>query len=128
MSIMKIVIKLIIFFFFILTSNLHANERLDNLTCYNKSKSNLMEFQFKKENTNTFSQVYKKINGNFIIIGDVVGQKPSSFILFEDKYQFLGVDFAWHLDRNTRELKPVLLSEGTIKLKKIPEKFYCKFF
>ena len=29
------------------------------------------------------------------------------------------MDFAWHLDRNTRELKPVLLSEGTIKLKKI---------
>ncbi len=122
------IMKIIIFFFVILTSKLHANERLDNLTCYNKSKSNLMEFQFKKENTNTFSQVYKKINGNFIVIGEVVGQKPSSFILFEDKYKFLGVDFAWHLDRNTRELKPVLLSEGTIKLNKIPEKFYCKFF
>ena len=128
MSIMKIVIKLIILFFFILASKLHAETRLDNLTCYNKSKSNLMEFQFKKENTNLFSQVYKKIKGNFIIIGEVVGQKPSSFILFEDKYQFLGVDFAWHLDRNTRELKPVLLSEGTIKLNSIPEKFYCKFF
>ena len=87
-----------------------------------------MEFQFKKENRNIFSHVYKKINENFIIIGEVVGQKPSSFILFEDKYQFLGVDFAWHLDRNTRELKPVLLSEGTINLKEIPEKFYCKFF
>jgi hypothetical protein len=24
------------------------------------------------------------------------------------------------------ELKPVLLSEGTIQLKKIPEKLYCK--
>ena len=125
---MRIIIKLIILFFFILTSKLHADGRLANLICYDKSKSNLMEFKFEKENTDLFSQVYKKIKGNFIIIGEVVGQKPSSFILFEDKYQFLGVDFAWHLDRNTRELKPVLLSEGTIKLKKIPEKFYCEFF
>ena len=51
MSIMKIVIKLIIFFFFVLASKLHAETRLANLTCYNKSKSNLMEFQFEKEST-----------------------------------------------------------------------------
>ena len=59
---------------------------------------------------------------------EVVGQKSSSFILFEDKYQFLGVDFAWHLDKNTKKLRPVLLSEGTIKLKKMPEEFYCNVF
>ena len=56
----------------------------------------------------------------------MVGQKQSSFVLFEDKYAYLGVDFAWHLDKNTKILKPVLLSEGTIKLKQMPELLTCK--
>ena len=45
--------------------------------------------------------------------------------MFEDKYAFLGIDFAWHLDKNTMKLSPVLLSEGTIKLKKLPQELYC---
>jgi len=125
---MIIIIKLLLLFIFVLTSKLYAEEDLTNLICNNKTNSKLIEFQFEKKNKDLFSKVYKKIKGNFIIIGEVVGEKSSSFILFEDKYQYLGVDFAWHLDRNTKILKPVLLSEGTIKLKKIPEEFYCKFF
>ena len=69
--------------------------------------------------------MYKKIKNNFIEIGKVVGQKHSSFILFEDKYAYLGVDFAWHYDKNTFKLRPVLLSKGTIKLKKLPEELSC---
>ena len=125
---MNTIIKLLLLFIFVLTSKLNAQEKFTNLNCYNNKKSNLLEFRFKNEESVLFSHVYKKVKGNFIIIGEVVGQKSSSFILFEDKYQFLGVDFAWHLDENTKKLRPVLLSEGTIKLKKIPEKFYCKFF
>ena len=125
---MNTIIKLLLLFIFVLTSKLYAEEDLTNLICNNKTNSKLIEFQFEKKNKDLFSKVYKKIKGNFIIIGEVVGEKSSSFILFEDKYQFLGVDFAWHLDRNTKILKPVLLSEGTIKLKKMPEEFYCKFF
>ena len=56
----------------------------------------------------------------------MVGFKNQSFILFEDKYKYLGVDFAWHLDNNTMELKPVVLSESTIKLNKTPKKLFCK--
>ena len=125
---MNTIIKLLLLFIFVLTSKLNAQEEFTNLNCYNNKKSNLLEFRFKNEENDLFSHVYKKVKGNFIIIGEVVGQKSSSFILFEDKYQFLGVDFAWHLDKNTKKLRPVLLSEGTIKLKKMPEKFYCKFF
>ena len=44
--------------------------------------------------------MFKKIKNNFIEIGEVVGQKEGSFILFEDKYAYLGVDFAWHYDKN----------------------------
>ena len=125
---MNTIIKLLLLFIFVLTSKLYAEEDPTNLICNNKTNSKLIEFQFEKKNKDLFSKVYKKIKGNFIIIGEVVGEKSSSFILFEDKYQFLGVDFSWHLDRNTKILKPVLLSEGTIKLKKMPEEFYCKFF
>ena len=125
---MNTIIKLLLLFIFVLTSKLNAQEEFTNLNCYNNKKSNLLEFRFKNEENDLFSHVYKKIRGNFIIIGEVVGQKSSSFILFEDKYQFLGVDFAWHLDKNTKKLRPVLLSEGTIKLKKMPEEFYCKVF
>ncbi len=125
---MNTIIKLLLFFIFLLTSTLNAQEKFTNLNCNNNKKSNLLEFRFKNEENDLFSHVYKKLKENFIIIGEVVGQKPSSFILFEDKYQFLGVDFAWHLDKNTKKLRPVLLSEGTIKLKKMPEEFYCNFF
>jgi lipopolysaccharide assembly outer membrane protein LptD (OstA) len=125
---MNTIIKLLLLFIFVLTSKLNAQEEFTNLNCYNNKKSNLLEFRFKNEESDLFSHVYKKVKGNFIIIGEVVGQKSSSFILFEDKYQFLGVDFAWHLDKNTKKLRPVLLSEGTIKLKKMPEEFYCKVF
>ena len=125
---MNTIIKLLLLFIFVLTSKLNAQEEFTNLNCYNNKKSNLLEFRFKNEENDLFSHVYKKVKGNFIIIGEVVGQKSSSFILFEDKYQFLGVDFAWHLDKNTKKLRPVLLSEGTIKLKKMPEEFYFKVF
>ena len=125
---MNTIIKLLLLFIFVLTSKLNAQEEFTNLNCYNNKKSNLLEFRFKIEENDLFSHVYKKVKGNFIIIGEVVGQKSSSFILFEDKYQFLGVDFAWHLDKNTKKLRPVLLSEGTIKLKKMPEEFYCNVF
>ena len=125
---MNTIIKLLLLFIFVLTSKLNAQEEFTNLNCYNNKKSNLLEFRFKNEENDLFSHVYKKVKGNFIIIGEVVGQKSSSFVLFEDKYHFLGVDFAWHLDKNTKKLRPVLLSEGTIKLKKMPEEFYCKVF
>ena len=125
---MNTIIKLLLLFIFVLTSKLNAQEEFTNLNCYNNKKSNLLEFRFKIEENDLFSHVYKKVKGNFIIIGEVVGQKSSSFILFEDKYQFLGVDFAWHLDKNTKKLRPVLLSEGTMKLKKMPEEFYCNVF
>ena len=40
-----------------------------------------------------FVNTYKRINDKFIHIGKVVDQKLSSFILWEDKYAYLDVDF-----------------------------------
>src|SRR6056300_1344420 len=89
-----------------------------------KNNNDVEEFILTINRNKIWKNVLKKIKGKFIPAGKVVGQKHLSFVLFEDKY--ICVDFAWHLDKNTMELKPVILSEGTIQLKIIPKKFYCK--
>ena len=101
-----------------------AKETKIQIIC--KNNNDVEEFILTINRNKIWKNVLKKIKGKFIPAGKVVGQKHLSFILFEDKYKYLGVDFAWHLDKNTMELKPVILSEGTIQLKKIPKKFYCK--
>ena len=101
-----------------------ASEIDIDLIC--KNENGIEEFILKSDNQQKLKSVFKKYKGKFITIGEVVGFKNQSFILFEDKYKYLGVDFAWHLDNNTMELKPVVLSESTIKLNKTPKKLFCK--
>ena len=122
---MKILFSVIFFIFFIFSKSINANDYNTNFVCSNNDKSILLEFAFKNKNDFFYDDVFKRVKNKFIKIGSVVGQKLNSFILFEDKYAFLGVDFAWHLDKNTKRLKPVLLSEGTIELKKLPEELNC---
>ena len=101
-----------------------ASEIDIDLIC--KNENGIEEFILKSDNQQKLKSVFKKYKWKFIHIGEVVGFKNQSFILFEDKYKYLGVDFAWHLDNNTMELKPVVLSESTIKLNKTPKKLFCK--
>tara|TARA_B100000886_G_scaffold120677_1_gene81226 strand:+ start:2403 stop:2723 length:321 start_codon:yes stop_codon:yes gene_type:complete len=101
-----------------------AEEKPLFIKCKNENKTEILIFKINK-NKKLYTTVYKKIKNRFIEIGEVVGQKHSSFILFEDKYAFLGVDFAWHYDKNTNRLRPVLLSKGTVKLKKMPNELLC---
>ena len=91
-----------------------------------KNETGIEEFILRSDHQQKLKNAFKKYKGKFIPIGEVVGFKNQSFILFEDKYKYLGVDFAWHLDNNTMELKPVVLSESTIKLNKTPKKLFCK--
>ena len=91
-----------------------------------KNETGIEDFILRSDHQQKLKSVFKKYRGKFIPIGEVVGFKNQSFILFEDKYKYLGVDFAWHLDNNTMELKPVVLSESTIKLNKTPKKLFCK--
>tara|TARA_B100001063_G_scaffold49831_1_gene43868 strand:- start:95 stop:478 length:384 start_codon:yes stop_codon:yes gene_type:complete len=123
---MKLLTTIFVFFSFIFIPSISIADEKIHIFCSNKNQSNILEFKFKIEENDLWTDTFKKINGKFIKIGDVVGQKQSSFVLFEDKYAYLGVDFAWHLDKNTKILKPVLLSEGTIKLKQMPELLTCK--
>ena len=122
---MRIFFSLILLYFFVILKFSHAKETNANIICSNVNKSYSLEFSFKNNNNHFYDNAFKKIKNKFIEIGSIVGQKSNSFILFEDKYTFLGVDFAWHLDINTMRLKPVLLSEGTIELKKLPEELSC---
>ena len=114
----------LLFLIFLIVKLVKADEKPLFLKCKNINNTTILNFKINK-NKNLYTTVYKKIKNNFIEIGEVVGQKHSSFILFEDKYAYLGVDFAWHYDKNTLKLKPVLLSKGTIKLNKLPEAFSC---
>ena len=122
---MRILLSVIFLYFLFIVKPSHAIETNANIICSNDSKSNVIEFSFKNNNNHFYDYAFKKIKNKFIEIGSIVGQKPNSFILFEDKYAFLGVDFAWHLDKNTMRLKHILLSEGTIELKKLPEELSC---
>ena len=111
-------------FTFVITKSAQAEEKPFFIKCSNQKNSIVLDFKINKHK-NSYTTVYRKIKNKFIEIGEVVGQKKSSFILFEDKYAYLGVDFAWHYDKNTYKLQPVLLSKGTIKLEKLPEKLTC---
>ena len=111
-------------FTFVITKSAQAEEKQFFIKCTNQKNSIVLDFKINKHK-NSYTTVYRKIKNKFIEIGEVVGQKKSSFILFEDKYAYLGVDFAWHFDKNTYKLQPVLLSKGTIKLEKLPEKLTC---
>ena len=113
-----------LFLSFLIIKLVKAEEKPIFIKCKSKDDNTILDFKINKDN-NLFTTVFKKIKNNFIEIGEVVGQKRDSFILFEDKYAYLGVDFAWHYDKNTLKLKPVLLSKGTIKLNKLPEELLC---
>ena len=115
---------ILLFFTFLIIKLVKAEEKPLFIKCKSLDESTILDFKINKDN-NLYTKVFKKIKNNFIEIGEVVGQKEASFILFEDKYAYLGVDFAWHYDKNTLKLKPVLLSKGTIKLNKLPQELIC---
>ena len=115
---------ILLFLSFLIIKLVKAEEKPLFIKCKSLDDITILDFKINKDNE-LYTSVFKKIKNNFIEIGEVVGQKKDIFILFEDKYAYLGVDFAWHFDKNTLKLKPVLLSKGTIKLNKLPEEFSC---
>ena len=116
---------ILLFFTFLIIKLVKADEKPLFIKCKSLDETTILDIKINKNN-NLYTKVFKKIKNNFIEIGEVVGQKEASFILFEDKYAYLGVDFAWHYDKNTLKLKPVLLSKGTIKLNKLHQELICK--
>ena len=115
---------ILLFLSFLIIKLVKAEEKPFFIKCKSLDDNTILDFKINKDNK-LYTTVFKKIKNNFIEIGEVVGQKEDTFILFEDKYAYLGVDFAWHYDKNNLKLKPVLLSKGTIKLNKLPDELSC---
>ena len=103
----------------------HAFEPSSGLVCKNLKSNYSVEFLFKKNNKTKIVKAFKRIDGQFIEIGNVVGKKLSSFIIFEDKTVLQHLDFAWHLDEVTKNLNPFLLNNFVNKNIKMPIGLSC---
>ena len=95
--------------------------------CTNKKNNGKFEFIFSRNDNDTRDIVFRRINGKFKYIGNVLTQKSGSYVLWEDKSFYKTTDFAWNLDKVTSILTPIILSIGLdIEDKsKIPSKMTC---
>ena len=123
MSLMKILIISVISF--VITTNAFSTQPYTGIICTDENKKIKLEFLF-KEKSDGLINVYKRIEGQFIKVGKVVGGKPGSFTLWEDKNAYKGIDFAWHLDKVTGVMRPVVLSTSLKIMKKMPEPLACR--
>ena len=121
---MNIRVYLILFFILISVEG-KAFEPYSGISCHNSTKNENIEFFFKHDENFIYAKAYKRVKGEFVQIGDVVGQKISSFILFEDNTVDKDLNFAWHLDMVTKILKPFILSETKVKKFKMPNTLDC---
>ena len=112
-------------FYILLFVNAYAIEPSSGIRCSDLKNNNYVEFLFKKNDITKSIKAYKRIEGNFVEVGDVVGKKLSSFILFEDNTIFNSLDFAWHLDEVTKNLKPFVLSNIKENNLKLPNELSC---
>ena len=102
-----------------------AFEPYSGISCHNSNVKDKVEFFFKHDENFIYATAYKRVNGEFIRIGNVVGQKVSSFILFEDNTIDKNLNFAWHIDMVTKNLKPFILTVTDKNKFKIPDKLEC---
>ena len=91
-----------------------------------KTKSKF-EFIFSRNANDTEDIVFRRIDGKFEYIGNVLAKKSGSYVLWEDKIFFRTTDFAWILDKVTSILSPIILSVGNKleSFEKIQEKITC---
>ncbi len=115
----------LIFSLVLLTNQVSAMEPYTGIICTNEKKTNKLEFFFKEKDT-TLIKVYKRVEGNFVEVGQVVGHKPGSFTLWEDKNAYKGIDFAWHLDKVTGVMRPFILSESTRQIEINRQTMSCR--
>ena len=102
-----------------------AFEPYSGISCHNANVGGKVEFFFKHDENFIYATAYKRVNGEFIRIGNVVGQKVSSFILFEDNTIDKNLNFAWHIDMVTKNLKPFILTVTDKNKFKIPDELEC---
>ena len=125
----KIIIIITTLFLFSFNSAKSYEVTLPNFgfICINKINNEKLEFIFSRNDNETLDIVFRRINGKFKYIGNVLAQKSGSYVLWEDKSFFKTIDFAWNLDKVTSILMPIVLSIGLdIEDKsKIPSRMTC---
>ena len=126
----KIIIIISTLFLFSVNSAKSSHEvTLPNFgfICINKVNNEKFEFIFSRNDNDTADIVFRRINGKFKFIGNVLAQKSGSYVLWEDKSYYKTTDFAWNLDKVTSTLTPIILSVGLdIENKnKMPIKMTC---
>ena len=121
---MKFILFLILFLKFI-TLQAIAFSPYSGISCHNIDAKNNVEFFFKQDEDYIYATAYKRVKGKFVKVGYVVGQKVSSFILFEDNTVDENLNFAWHLDMVTKILKPFLLTEVRNNNLDLPSRLDC---
>ena len=100
-------------------------EPYSGISCQNFNNQKKDEFFFKQDQDYIYATAYKRVDGEFIKVGNVLGQKVSSFILFEDNTVDENLNFAWHLDMVTKILKPFKLTTLREQDKKLPSRLDC---
>jgi hypothetical protein len=85
------------------------------------------EFLFDRSKDMDNPKVYRRINGKFTEIGNLLAEKQGAYVIWEDKEFFKTTDFAWTFDKVTSKLSSVVLSVGLgiEKLNKIPKPMTC---
>ena len=125
----KIIIIITTLFLFLTNSVKSYEVTLPNFgfICVNKKNNEKFEFIFSRNDNDTSDIVFRRINGKFKFIGNVLAQKSGSYVLWEDKSFYKTTDFAWNWDKVTSILTPLILSVGLdIEDKsKIPTKMTC---
>jgi hypothetical protein len=100
-------------------------EPYSGISCQNFNTQKKDEFFFKQDQDYIYATAYKRVDGEFIKVGNVLGQKVSSFILFEDNTVDENLNFAWHLDMVTKILKPFKLTTLSELDLKLPQSLDC---
>ena len=100
-------------------------EPYSGISCQNFNTQKKDEFFFKQDQDYIYATAYKRVDGEFIKVGNVLGQIVSSFILFEDNTVDENLNFAWHLDMVTKILKPFKLTTLRELDLKLPQSLDC---
>ena len=128
MNFFKIKIFLIIFIIFLCPFKLMANDINLPSAGFDCSNDNYkFEFLFDRSKDMDNPKVYRRINGKFIEIGNLLAEKQGAYVIWEDKDFFRTTDFAWTFDKVTSKLSSMVLSVGLgiEKLDKIPKPMSC---
>ena len=104
---------------------IYAFEPYSGISCHSDKVKGKEEYFFKHDENHIYATAYKRVNGEFIKVGNVVGQKVSSFLLFEDMTVDKNLNFAWHLDMVTKNLKPFILTVDDKNEFEMPGKYDC---